>query len=159
MSHRYTLHRSWLGSGGVVNFIMLNPSTADDVTDDATIRRCKGFAKRWGYSGLVVTNLFAYRATQPKDLSALLNTNGGFRLAIGEENTTHLDREAKYAHMVVCAWGDNCDLLPHRDLDVISMLRYRDLYCIRRTKKGNPAHPVREPYTDKPELFFSRLQP
>ena len=155
-NHRYTLHRSWIGNKGVVNFIMLNPSTADEVFDDATIRRCVGFAKRWGFSGLVVTNLFAYRATQPKDLKALLGTNGGFRLAIGEDNTAHLDREARMANAVVCAWGDNCDVLPHRDLDVIGMLRYRDLYCIRRTKKGNPSHPVREPYTDAPQLFYSK---
>jgi hypothetical protein len=160
-NHRYVLRRSWMGNGGVVNFIMLNPSTADDVFDDATIRRCVGFAKRWGFSGLVVTNLFAYRATQPKDLKALLNTSGGWRLAIGDDNTAHLDREAKNAKTIVCAWGDNVDSLPeyatHRDLDVIQMLRVYDLYCIRRTKRGNPAHPVREPYKDAPELFYSKL--
>jgi hypothetical protein len=156
-NHRYILRREWAGKGGVVNFIMLNPSTADDVFDDATIRRCVGFAKRWGFSGLVVTNLFAYRATQPKDLKTLLSTNGGFRLAIGEDNTAHLDREARKAKTIVCAWGDNCDVLPHRDLDVILMLRIYELYCIRRTKKGNPAHPVREAYTVAPELFYSKL--
>ena len=158
-NHRYTLQRSWLGSGGRVNFIMLNPSIADDVFDDATIRRCVGFAKRWGFSELVVTNLFAYRATQPKDLKVLLATSGGFRMAIGEENTTHIDREAKDSQMIVCAWGDNCDVLPHRDLDVIQMIRFhRDLHCIRRTAKGNPAHPVREKYTDAPVLFYSQLR-
>src|SRR5208283_1402354 len=156
-NHRYVLKRNWIGNGGVVNFIMLNPSTADEVFDDATIRRCIGFAKRWGFSGLVVTNLFSYRATQPKDLKALLAREGGFRLAIGEDNTAHLDREAKNAKVVVCAWGDNCDVLPHRDLDVIAMLRTYDLFCIRRTKKGNPAHPVRERYTDAPELFYAKL--
>ena len=156
-NHRFVLRRSWLGGDGIVNFIMLNPSTADDVFDDATIRRCIGFAKRWGFSGLVVTNLFAYRATQPNDLNALLGTVGGLRLAIGEDNTAHLDREARNAKAVVCAWGDNCDVLPHRDLDVIQILRIYDLYCIRRTKKGNPAHPVRERYTDRPELFYSKL--
>lgn len=156
-NHRYILRRDWMGDGGVVNFIMLNPSTADDVFDDATIRRCVGFAKRWGFSGLVVTNLFAYRATQPKDLKALLATEGGFRLAIGEDNTAHLDREAKAAKAIVCAWGDNCDVLPHRDLDVVSMLRSYDLFCIRCTVKGNPAHPVRERYTDAPQPFYSKL--
>jgi hypothetical protein len=156
-NHRYTLRRNWLGGHGVVNWIMLNPSTADDTFDDATIRRCVGFAKRWGYSGISVTNLFAYRATDPKELRILLNCCGGFRLAIGERSAEHIDREAKASAIVVCAWGDNCDVLPHRDLDVISMLRYRDLYCIRRTKKGNPAHPVREPYTDQPVLFYSKL--
>ena len=140
-----------------MNFIMLNPSTANDTFDDATIRRCVGFAKRWGYSGITVTNLFAYRATQPKDLATLLATCGGLRIAIGEDNTAHLDREAKNSQLIVCAWGDNCDVLPHRDLDVIAMLRIYDLYCIRRTKKGNPAHPVRERYTDKPELFHGKL--
>jgi hypothetical protein len=147
----------------VVNFIMLNPSTADDIFDDATIRRCVGFAKRWGYSGLVVTNLFAYRATDPKDLKKLLGTCGGFRMAIGEDNASHIDREAKMSHLVVCAWGDNIDSLFEyvgaRDMDIISTLRYRDLYCIRLTKKGNPAHPVREPYTDAPQLFHPTSQP
>jgi hypothetical protein len=158
MNCRYVLRRSWLGDGGVVNFIMLNPSTADDVFDDATIRRCVGFAKRWGFSGLVVTNLFAYRATQPKDLKSLLSTDGGFSIAVGEENTSHIYREAKSATAVVCAWGDNCDVLPHRDLDVIQMLRFdRDLFCIRRTAKGNPAHPVRERYTGAPLLLYSKL--
>jgi len=157
MNHRYTLRRSWLGGDGVVNFIMLNPSTADDVFDDATIRRCVGFAKRWGFNGLSVTNLFAYRATQPADLKTLLASEGGFRIAIGEDNTAHLDREAKAAKAIVCAWGDNCEVLPHRDLDVIQTLRVYDLFCIRRTKKGNPAHPVREPYTDRPELFYPKL--
>jgi hypothetical protein len=157
MNHRYVLRRSWIGEGGVVNFIMLNPSTADDVFDDATIRRCIGFAKRWGFSGLSVTNLFAYRATRPSDLKALLATEGGFRLAVGEENTAHLDREAKNAQAIVCAWGDNGDVRPHRDLDVIAMLRIYDLFCIRRTAKGNPAHPVRERYTDEPQIFYSAL--
>jgi hypothetical protein len=156
-NHRYTLRRGWLSGEGIVNFIMLNPSTADDVHDDATIRRCVGFAKRWGFGSLVVTNLCAYRATQPRDLHALILA-GKRAVAIGEGNTVHIEREAATAKMIVCAWGDNCDLVPHRALDVIQLLRRdRDLYCIRRTAKGNPAHPVRERYTDKPELFYSRL--
>ena len=156
-NQRYVLRRSWMGNGGVVNFIMLNPSTADDTFDDPTIRRCIGFAKRWGYCGLVVTNLFAYRATDPKDLHALLMKEGGFRLAIGEENPSHLDREARMAHCVVCAWGDNVLKMPkwmgRRDHDVMLMLRPYDLFCIRMTKSGNPVHPVREGYTDSPVVF------
>src|SRR6266478_2655415 len=104
-NYRYVLRRNWLGSGGLLNFVMLNPSTADDVFDDATIRRCVGFAKRWGFSSLVVTNLCAYRATQPNDLWALVNLENARHLAIGEGNTVHIEREAKMAHQVVCAWG------------------------------------------------------
>lgn len=159
LNHRYVLHREWGFSDydkrSTVNFIMLNPSTADDVFDDATIRRCVGFAKRWGFDGLVVTNLFAFRATDPKDLKVLVGKDA--QLAIGHENDKHLAREASYASLIVCAWGDNCDIMPHRDLDVVASLRKRDLYCIRRTKKGNPAHPVREPYLAAPEIFYSRL--
>ena len=158
-NHRYILRRSWIGNGGVVNFIMLNPSTADEISDDATIRRCVGFAKRWGFSGLVVTNLFAYRATQPSDLCSLLATNGGWREAVGEDNTAHLSREARMAHLVVCAWGDNCEMKNsnRHDLSMLSILEYRDIFCIRKTKRGNPVHPVREPYTDTPELFRSAM--
>lgn len=157
MNHRYVLRRSWLGDGGVVNFIMLNPSTADDVSDDTTIRRCIGFAKRWGFSGLVVTNLFAYRATQPKDLKTLI-TGAEKWIALGEGNTVHIEREAAYSQTVVCAWGDNCDMLPSRALAVTQLLRREhDLFCIRLTAKGNPAHPVRERYTEKPVLFYSKL--
>ena len=66
--YRYSLTRKWEAWKGTVNFIMLNPSTADAQEDDPTIRRCIGFAKAWGYGGIVVTNLFAYRATNPKEL-------------------------------------------------------------------------------------------
>lgn len=152
-NHRYTLRRSWMGQRGAVNFIMLNPSTADDTFDDATIRRCVGFAKRWGYSGITVTNLFAYRATDPAEIASLLATCGGFRLAIGMRSAEHLDREAKGAALIVCAWGDNCDMLPARAKEVIYMLQSYDLHCIRLTKAGNPAHPCREPYTDAPLLW------
>lgn len=156
-NHRYVLRRNWLGEGGTVNFIMLNPSTADDMFDDATIRRCVGFAKRWGFSGLVVTNLYAYRATQPKDLEALIALDGGYEIAIGEENMTHIDHEAKNAQAIVCAWGDNCEIVPSHAIWTIGRLHEYDLFCIRRTAKGNPAHPVREKYTNAPELFYSKL--
>ena len=156
MNHRFTLRREWNKQRlGVCNFIMLNPSTADDLFDDATIRRCIGFAKRWGYSGLVVTNLFAFRATDPNDLRTAISVNRA--LAIGEGNDEYIQREARASDATVCAWGDNCDVLPHRDLDVIAGLRWRDLLCIRRTVKGNPAHPVREPYTDAPLVLYSKL--
>jgi hypothetical protein len=151
--HRYFLRRNW-GSGSeraIVNFVMLNPSTADEDSDDATVRRCVGFAKRWGFDGMVVTNLFAYRATDPRKLKVLAARD--IALAVGKHNEEHLRQEAGAAHSVVCAWGNNCDSVPHRKLEVIAMLKAYDLFCIRHTKKGNPAHPVRERYTDKPEVY------
>jgi hypothetical protein len=60
--HRYVLWRRW-GEGPAVNFIGLNPSTADEQEDDPTIRRCIGFARNWGYDALV-TLTSRYSATE-----------------------------------------------------------------------------------------------
>ena len=155
-NHRYTLRRDWNAQGkGILNFIMLNPSTADDVFDDATIRRCVGFAKRWGFSSLVVTNLFAYRATDPKDLKRLAISNPA--LAVGDDNDRILTMQAHIADAIVCAWGNHGDLL-HRDLHVCEMLKNYELFCIRRTINANPAHPVREPYTDSPMAYLGAAE-
>ena len=67
-TYRYALRRIWLPAAPQVLFIGLNPSTADEKSDDPTIRRCLGFARSWGYGGLIVANLFAYRATAPSAL-------------------------------------------------------------------------------------------
>ena len=64
-TYRYALSRVWAADKPYALFIGLNPSTADETLDDPTIRRCIDFAKRWGYGGLVMANLFAYRATDP----------------------------------------------------------------------------------------------
>ena len=155
-NHRYTLRREWNAQGkGILNFIMLNPSTADDVFDDATIRRCVGFAKRWGFSCLVVTNLFAYRATDPNELKRLALSDP--LLAVGDDNDRILRMQAHIADAIVCAWGNHGDLL-HRDLDVCRMLRNYELLCIRRTLDANPAHPVRERYTAEPVVYLGSAE-
>jgi len=156
MNHRYLLRREWNKQArDIVHFIMPNPSTADDVFDDPTIRRCIGFAKRWGFSGLVVTNLFAYRATDPADLIALAKKDPA--LAVGDHDGRSIEYWAEHSEITVAAWGNNVDAGPLRGRDLWianRLLDHRDLYCIRRTKAGNPAHPVREPYTDEPVKFM-----
>lgn len=141
MEYRYVLRRRWTEGGKTLNFIMLNPSTATDDKDDATIRRCVGFAKRWGFSALVVTNLFALRATNPKVLKSVTLTE-----AIGDSGW--VEKIATESDMVVAAWGDNVGSTG-RDREVLKNLNC-PIFCIRQTKKGNPAHPVREPYTAVP---------
>lgn len=157
-NYRYTLRRSWMGSGGLVNWIMLNPSTADDIYDDPTIRKCIGFSKRWGFSGLTVTNLFAYRATDPEELRRLSPA-----LAIGLDADFTIVHEAAAARAVVCAWGDHGSWIG-RDKTVIALLldtgimgplAPRGLLCIGLTRNGNPLHPGRCGYTDTPILFRS----
>jgi hypothetical protein len=97
-SYRYALWREWSDTKKFVMFIGLNPSTADEYTDDPTIRRCIGFTKDLGFSAMVMTNLFAFRATKPEDMKASPNP-------IGKENDKYLIEIANEAAIVIAAWG------------------------------------------------------
>lgn len=150
-NHRYTLTREWLGSGGILNWLMLNPSTADDKHDDPTIRKCCGFAKRWGYRGIIVTNLFAFRATKPADLWEMERMD--FHRAIGERADEAIEDAVKQVDLVVVAWGAHQEAMPRANAVMNTVIPGVDLYCIGRTKEGYPLHPSRAPYTDAPIPF------
>lgn len=130
--YRYALGRRW-GDGGTVAFVMLNPSTADATMDDPTIRRCMGFAKAWGYGGLVVANLYAYRATKPADLWKAANP-------IGPNNDEHLARVAAGCDQIVAAWGVNAR--PDRIAEVLALPGMDRLTALALTKDGQPRHPL-----------------
>jgi len=130
-SFRYQLTREW-GQGPAVLFVGLNPSTADETIDDPTIRRCIGFARDWGFSRLFMANLFAFRATDPKDM---LNATD----PIGPENNQHLVSMATSAELTIAAWGVNGTFLG-RDKAVREMLPR--LHYLRLTKGGFPGHPL-----------------
>lgn len=132
-SYRYELTRTW-AKGSRVGWIMLNPSTADAEVDDPTIRRCIGFARTWGYGGIVVRNLYALRATNPRDLWRHDDP-------VGPDNDAYL-RDAAPDAITVCAWGTNATW--HRTQQVVGSLivagaSLRHLGC---TKSGQPRHPL-----------------
>ena len=134
--YRYSLTRE-IGSGsGVCNFVMLNPSTADAAEDDPTIRRCVGFSRAWGYAELVVTNLFAYRSTDPTALATAADP-------IGPDNDAALLKNASRADVVVCAWGCG-GKLADRWKAVHQLLTGAGipLTLLRLTKSGHPSHPL-----------------
>lgn len=140
--HRYTLWREWIGgAGGYVQFIGLNPSTADDAKDDPTIRRCIGFAKSWGFSGLCMTNLFAFRATQPADMKTAADP-------IGPENDRLILECAADAGIVIAAWGAHGTYL-QRDVAVRKLVP--KLHYLRLTAAGQPGHPLYLPALLCPE--------
>ena len=143
--YRYILWRRWADdwASSYAMFVGLNPSTADETTDDPTIRRCIKFAKDWGYSGLCMANLFAYRATNPKDMLAADDP-------IGAENDRHLLEYAKGAGVVVAAWG-NHGTHGGRHIKVRQMIPA--LHCLKITKTGMPSHPLYLPQELKPILF------
>ena len=112
--------------------IGLNPSTADEVEDDPTLIRCINFAKSWGYGGVCMTNLFAYRATDPNDMKAAADP-------VGASNNRWLTRLAKEAGIVVAAWGNDGNYL-NRASQIKNKIP--DLYCLKMNKSGEPAHPL-----------------
>lgn len=147
--YRYRLEREWdtLDGAGTVLWVMLNPSTADADTDDATIRRCLGFSKAWEFAGLYVGNLYALRSTDPRAI-------GKHPDPIGPECDEHLKVMAmtSWVSLIVCAWGSGVD--PYRADQVRTMLsQHRKLYCLGKTKDGNPKHPLYLPKTLKPVLW------
>jgi hypothetical protein len=134
--YRYTLTRGVGHGTDAVNFIMLNPSTADTEKDDPTIRRCMGYAKEWGYADLIVTNLFAYRATDPSELRNTADP-------IGPENDRYILETAKKSNAVVCAWGIHGSYLG-RSATVKRMLLDAglSLACLKLCADGEPGHPL-----------------
>lgn len=138
--YRYNLWRRW-GDGLLLGYCMLNPSTADADLDDQTIRRCSYFAKREGYGGIYVVNLYAFRATQQSDLWRL---GGGGR---GPDNDLHITAAILNERIgaFVAAWGALPDAARQRQQQVREMFKEggRDLQCLGLTKKNWPRHPSR----------------
>lgn len=142
---RYKLERIWSEVPPLV-WIMLNPSTADEGSDDATIRRCMGFAMNWGYGGIEVYNLFAYRATMPETLNYCTDP-------VGPKNNQYL-RGIPVGRQIIAAWGSFPQKLGHRDREVLMMFRDRRVDCLGVTKLGFPKHPVRLGYATKREVLI-----
>ena len=105
--YRYELHREWDKKKKKVLFIMLNPSTACGVTNDLTTIRCMNFAKKWGYGGIMIGNIYPFRAKRPKDLKKWLNDTTVFVYGACRTNKAHVQEMAQKADMIICAWGCN----------------------------------------------------
>jgi hypothetical protein len=119
--------------------VMLNPSTADAMLDDPTIRRCIDYAKRLDCDSLEVVNLFAYRSTDPNMLAAMSKD-----AAIGPENDQHIVKATALATVVLCAWGNHGALFG-RDTEVLRLIRGKGAKPMAlkiNTKSGQPAHPL-----------------
>ena len=142
--YRYTLWRKW-GPGGTCMFVGLNPSTADATLDDPTIRRCVAFARMWGYGGLMMTNLFAWRATDPRDMLAAEDP-------VGPDNDQTLRTTWLNAAITVAAWGTH-GTHQGRDAHVRAMLPA--LHYLRLTKDGHPGHPLYLPARLRPAKWVT----
>ena len=146
--YRYRLVRDF-GGRRTVAVCMVNPSTATAETNDPTIRRVIAFASAWGFGRLVVVNLFAYRATDIRELARVADP-------VGPENDAFIRAAAAEGEMVVVAWGVKSKLPPAlrtREAEVLELLAGRELHCVRTTKEGAPEHPLFLPGHLRPVLF------
>lgn len=143
--YRYRLERRCDVDRPAVAFTMQNPSTADHRHDDATVRRCVGFARRWGFGGLVVVNLFALRATDP---AVLFDAVAAGTDPVGPDNDQHL-RAVAAERSVVLAWGARAAAVdgPQRPAQVADDLTAAGaaLFCLGRCRDGAPRHPLYVP--------------
>lgn len=133
---RYLLWRRWDASLPVANFLMLNPSTADEFKLDPSCTRARVYAERWGYGSLIVTNIFGWRATDPEEMKAV-------RDPVGPGNDRAILRAARESAIVVCAWGNHGAHLG-RSNAVRALLEKGGIAprCLRMNGSGEPAHPL-----------------
>ncbi len=130
--YRYALWRIWDESLPYTMFIGLNPSTADENSDDPTLVRCIRFAQSWGYGGVYMTNLFAFCATDPRRLGEVKNP-------IGVKNNHWIATISESAGVVIAAWG-NQGILANRASTVVNLIP--ELHYLKMNRSGQPAHPL-----------------
>ena len=149
--YRYELHREWDKKKGKVLFIMLNPSTACGVSDDLTTIRCVNFAKKWGYGGIMIGNIYPFRAKRPKDLRKWTNNCGKEEYKALFENMDCVRDMAVDAEIIVCAWGCNYPGIPKWIDEMNYGLHYLELCKYGLTPKhplGNLSNDLRPKYIE-----------
>lgn len=146
-AYRYALTREWAPGGRRALFVMLNPSTATEVQNDPTVERCERRARALGFGAFRVTNIFAFRATDPKVMRAVADP-------VGPGNDAAIAEGADWADQVICAWGSHGAHL-NRGAAVEAGLRVtaKPLFHLGLTQAGAPKHPLYIGYAVQPALW------
>ncbi len=143
--YRYSLTRIWDVAGRKALFVMLNPSTATEVQNDPTVERCERRTRALGFGAFQVTNIFAWRDTDPRKMRAAIDP-------VGPENDAAILTGVNWADQIIAAWGTHGAHLD-RGPAVERLLRGtgRPLFHLGLTKNGHPKHPLYIAYTQQPE--------
>ncbi|CAD0184269.1 hypothetical protein RUESEDTHA_01148 [Ruegeria sp. THAF57] len=144
-NYRYSLTRVWDADGRKALFVMLNPSTATEVQNDPTVERCERRARALGFGAFQVTNIFAWRDTDPRKMRAAADP-------VGPANDAAILDGVQWADQVIAAWGAHGAHLD-RGPAVETLLRGtgQPLFHLGLTKDGHPKHPLYIAYTQQPE--------
>lgn len=125
----------------------LNPSMADAVKNDNTIKKEIGFARRWSLGWLVKVNLFGFRTKSP---DVMFSARRGGVDIVGASNDVAIRAAAALAVRLdgrsMVAWGGNAKRCPERVRDVVAMLGDVPLWCLGVNDDGSPEHPLYIPY-------------
>ena len=145
--YRYLLTRVWAPGGKKALFVMLNPSTADEMKNDPTVERCERRARAMGFGAFRVCNIFAYRATDPRNMRAQQDP-------IGPGNDEAIRESCLWADRVVCAWGTHGAHLD-RGAAVETLIRASGAtpYHLGLSKAGHPKHPLYISYDVQPIVW------
>lgn len=143
--YRFSLWRVWNEFKPLLHFVMLNPSTADEINNDPTIERCQRRAIKMGYGGLIVTNIFAYRSTDPEELKKVNDP-------IGFCNDSHIVDASRLAKDTICGWGKHGEYMDRgaRVLDFLKVVGIK-VKVLKVNKGGTPTHPLYISYNVKPK--------
>lgn len=141
---RYFLFRQWNADLGRCMFVMLNPSTADEIKNDPTVERCQRRAAAMGFGSLSVTNIFALRSTDPRLLYE-------FNDPVGSDNDFYIETACKSSDLIVCGWGKHGNL-KKRGEEVLALIRKtgKTPHALKINSDGTPAHPLYIGYDVKP---------
>ena len=148
--YRYALTRTWDDAGSRVHFVMLNPSTATEVQNDPTVERCERRARALGHGAFRVTNIFAWRDTDPRKMRAASDP-------VGPENDQTILDAVDWADQTICAWGTHGE---HRGrgplMEHVLRATQSPLFHLGLSKAGHPKHPLYIAYTQKPMLWDAK---
>ena len=145
-TYRYALTREW-AAGSRLLWVMLNPSTANELANDPTVERCERRARALGFGGFRVVNLFALRATDPRALRAAADP-------VGPDNDAALSDGMTWADAILCGWGGH-GALHGRDRTVCTQLQQagKPLWHLGLTQAGQPKHPLYIGYAVQPTVW------
>lgn len=135
--YRYALWRIWDEEKPFIMFVGLNPSTANENKDDATIRRVVSMSNQWGYGGVYMLNCFPFISTNPNDLKDCNNIS---------KNDCFLETIGELCDTIVFAWG-NFDIVVEKSRDIALTQMFPNAKCLIKNKNGSPRHPLYVPST------------
>jgi hypothetical protein len=144
--YRYTLWRVWNEDKPLLGFCMLNPSTANEEVNDPTVARCQRRAELWSYGGVIVTNIFALRSTDPSALKTVIDP-------VGPMNDVRMIGALQQCETIICGWGKHGSLNGRGNEVLESLIAFfgnNRVRALRINKDGSPAHPLYIGYDVQP---------